>query len=96
MPVVYTPIRVPIKVKENQEVIKLNVSDGQERIPLGFSVAYNIISGEPYEGPYEVTPTRGTQILYTNEKLMEGNVVVNPIPHDWGHITWDGSVLTVS
>lgn len=52
--------------------------------------------GEPYPGPYEVTPTRETQVLRTAQKMAQRNIVVNPIPHDWGHITWDGSVLTVS
>ena len=52
--------------------------------------------GEPYPGPYEVTPTQETQVLRTAQKVAQRNIVVNPIPHDWGHITWDGSVLTVS
>lgn len=52
--------------------------------------------GDPYHGPYEVTPTAGTQILHTENMHMNHDVVINPIPSDWGHITWDGAVLTVS
>ena len=52
--------------------------------------------GEPYEGPYEVTPTQETQVLRTAQKVSSRNIVVNPIPSNYGLITWDGSVLTVS
>lgn len=51
---------------------------------------------EPYGGSYEVTPTLETQTLQTENKLMERNVVINPIPSNYGLITWNGAVLTVS
>ena len=49
-----------------------------------------------YEGPYEVTPTQDTQILSTAMKMAVEDIVINPIPSNYGLITWDGSVLTVS
>lgn len=52
--------------------------------------------GIPYDGPYEVTPTQETQVLRTSQKIATQNIVVNPIPPNYGLITWDGSVLTVS
>lgn len=51
---------------------------------------------DPYEGAYEVTPTQETQILPTELRLIERNIVVNPIPSNYGRITWNGTVLTVS
>jgi len=54
------------------------------------------IVGEPYEGEYEVTPNNNTQVLLTNEKTMLNNVTINPIPQNYGLITWNGSTLTVS
>lgn len=53
-------------------------------------------SGDSYAGPYEVTPTDEIQILRTQQKLMTRNIVINPIPSNYGLITWNGSVLTVS
>lgn len=53
-------------------------------------------SGEPYEGPYEVTPSSETQVLRTQQKMAIRNIIVNPIPSNYGLITWNGSVLTVS
>lgn len=49
-----------------------------------------------YEGEYEVTPSEGTQTLATDSLYMRGNITINPIPSNYGLITWNGSVLTVS
>lgn len=49
-----------------------------------------------YDGAYEVTPTRETQVLDTALKAMSGNVIVKPIPSNYGLITWNGSTLNVS
>ena len=49
-----------------------------------------------YEGPYEVTPSGETQVLATEGLLMEQGVTVNPIPSNYGLITWNGAYLTVS
>ncbi len=49
-----------------------------------------------YDGPIEITPSRETQVLETKEKILITNIIVNPIPKNYGLITWNGSVLTVS
>ena len=49
-----------------------------------------------YQGSYEVTPSAETQVLHTTGKNMSQNVVINPIPSNYGLISWNGSVLTVS
>ena len=49
-----------------------------------------------YGGPYEVTPTQATQTLQTRGHTLQNNVTVNPIPSNYGLITWNGVVLTVS
>lgn len=49
-----------------------------------------------YEGPTEVTPTRQTQTLLTNGLLVPEDIVINPIPRNYGLITWNGAALTVS
>lgn len=49
-----------------------------------------------YEGQYIVTPSQQTQTLPTANKTLSQNVTVNPIPSNYGKITWDGRVLTVS
>lgn len=49
-----------------------------------------------YAGPYRVTPAQEEQTLQTMGKLVSQNITVNPIPSNYGLITWDGSILTVS
>ena len=49
-----------------------------------------------YTGDYEVTPSGETQTLATDSFYMTGNITINPIPSNYGLITWNGSTLTVS
>ena len=49
-----------------------------------------------YNGLVEITPTNQTQVLETKQKLVRENIVINPIPQNYGLITWNGSVITVS
>lgn len=51
---------------------------------------------EKYTGPYIVTPTRSEQVLPTEGKTLGQDIIVNPIPSNYGLITWDGAILTVS
>ena len=59
-------------------------------------VTTGIISGDPYEGSYEVTPGAEPQTLATAGLVMRADVTVGAIPQNYGLITWDGSTITVS
>lgn len=61
-----------------------------------FGAVHEIHTGETYEGEYFVTPSEVEQTLETATYLMERNVVVAPIPSNYGLITWNGTTLTVS
>ena len=49
-----------------------------------------------YTGAYEATPTQSTQVFATEGKRMRRDFTVNPIPHNYGLITYNGSSLMVS
>lgn len=49
-----------------------------------------------YRGDYSVTPSTQRQFLPTTNKTLSRSVVVEPIPSNYGLITYDGSVITVS
>ncbi len=49
-----------------------------------------------YEGPTQITPSSEEQILPTAMKTTMENIVISPIPNNYGLITWDGSTLMVS
>lgn len=83
--IVITPQTVSVKADADTLAIKLENP-----------VIRELIGGEPYEGNYSVTPTTETQILPTSGKLLARDVTVNPIPSNYGLITWSGSILTVS
>ena len=49
-----------------------------------------------YEGSYEVTPSCETQTLSVDHLWMIHDITIDPIPSNYGLITWNGSALTVS
>lgn len=49
-----------------------------------------------YSGPYIFTPTKEKQIIETNERHLQSDIIINPIPENYGLITWNGSILTIS
>lgn len=51
---------------------------------------------EFYPGPYEITPTDETQTLQVEGLVGTRNITINPIPQNYGLITWNGTTLTVS
>ena len=53
-------------------------------------------SAPEYTGEYEVTPSQETQILNCAGLQMSEDVVVHPIPSNYGLITYNGAYLTVS
>ena len=55
-----------------------------------------IVRPPAYHGQYTVTPTAETQVLEAKGKYMTDDVTINPIPSNYGLITWDGSTITVS
>ena len=51
---------------------------------------------DPYTGDYNVTPSNTTQVLHTKGKGMEEDIIISPIPKNYGLITYNGFELTVS
>lgn len=51
---------------------------------------------EEYTGTYSVTPSKQKQVLSTQNKVLANNITVNPIPQNYGLISWNGSTLTIS
>lgn len=49
-----------------------------------------------YTGPTVITPTTSEQVLQTADKAILTDIIIEPIPSNYGLITWDGSTLTVS
>lgn len=76
--------------------VHMDVAASRVRAPVSIGAAYNVVGGQPYEGEYEVTPTTTPITLQTKDRYLTDYLVVNPIPSNYGLITWDGNVMTVS
>lgn len=75
----------------------LSLTEDSTEIGVSFGDVQEIyIHDDRYEGSYEVTPSRETQTLLTSGLLMSQDVIVNPIPPQYGLITYNGSTITVS
>lgn len=67
-----------------------------EDITATFENTIMIPVGEYYTGEYVVTPSDTEQVLLTDGLISAHNIVINPIPSNYGKINWNGAVLTVS
>ena len=54
------------------------------------------IDAEIYTGDTDITPSDTVRTLLTNGKMLLADITIEPIPSNYGRITWNGSVLTVS
>lgn len=79
-----------------QKPLQVKIDAARVDVSLGNSIVKEYVDTEAYTGEYEVTPSSETQTLDTAGKRMTRPVVVNPIPNNYGLITWNGSFLTVS
>lgn len=88
-PKVCMRIRVP-----EQPIVRMRCQT--DRIRARFSVKAGGKEPPKYDGTYTVTPSAETQILDTRGKLMQEQVVIGPIPQNYGLITYNGNIITVS
>lgn len=90
------PIRIDMKVTESQQNYWLRVIE--KNIPISVDVETPIVAGvaKEYEGEYDITPTNTAQVFSTEGKRCPHNFIVEPIPNNYGLITYNGSIITVS
>ena len=85
-----------LTVSGNIVTTPLRVQGGIKTDPVRVGGGVSFTGADPYEGAYEITPTNETQVLETTHKKLAHNIIINPIPSNYGLITWNGSILTVS
>jgi hypothetical protein len=76
--------------------IPMKVAVSRVNIPVGIGAAYIMQKYDTYDGDYVFTPTQETQTVHTKEKVLLENIIINPIPNNYGLITWNGAIMTVS
>lgn len=91
-------LNVDFNVLRHRIPVDFNVL--HHRIPVVFKALHTVataVEADPYTGSYEVTPTETEQTLNTTGKLMSSNVVVKPIPKEYGRVTYDNrKIITIT
>ena len=85
-----------MNVKITPQAVSVSVAVPNISTSTGIPVARDLVERDPYTGDYSVTPSAEAQVLQTDGLRMTDNITVNPIPNNYGLITWDGSTITVS
>lgn len=63
----------------------------------GFQVDYSQMhEAGGYMGEYTFTPSNETQEIATADKILSQNIIIEPIPSNYGLVTWNGSTLTIA
>lgn len=68
----------------------------QSETTVTFGEHIEVPVAEYYQGDYEITPSDETQLIDCGGLVSLRDFVVNPIPSNYGKITWNGAILTVS
>lgn len=55
-----------------------------------------VVQTDPFLGEYIYDPSNEVQTIEINGLRATDNITINPVPSNYGLITWDGATLTVS
>lgn len=92
------PITIDLAVDVSQTVYAFTIESNNEALTMTTDSAINvtIIDTPEYQGVYTVTPSAHPQTLLTADLKCTQDIIVNPIPSNYGLITWNGTAITVS
>jgi len=85
---------IKISIGGSDDALRILIGDADE--PLRLTI--NEGGGEVlpvYDGATEVTPTDFAQTLNTANKAVKSNIIINPIPSNYGKVSYNGAFLTV-
>lgn len=78
------------------QAVQVSIDAASMGISVGNPITRDFVERDPYIGDYTITPSADTQIIETRNLRMTDNFTIEPIPNNYGLITWNGSVITVS
>ena len=84
-------LNIPVTVTVDEDI---GVA-GATNIPVGLDTAVVASLTPHYEGSTEITPGDNAQVLATAGMIVDEDIIVDPIPSNYGHIDWNGSFLLV-
>lgn len=78
------------------QTLSVSFAPAQAGISTSTQITRELVERDPYTGDYSITPSAEAQVIPTNGKRMTDDITINPIPTNYGLITWNGSNITVS
>lgn len=86
---------IPLDIEYTGE-IGLDVSSNNSLVELGMDSTIRIVDAEEYTGSYIFTPSEETQTIQIDHLLAVQNIVICPIPNNYGKISKRGAVLIIT
>lgn len=85
----------------NRDVVLIDTPDSGKIIVStpdenSVSINTNVVSFPEYTGEYDVIPTRQKRVLNTANKVLGSNVVIEPIPNNYGLVEYNGRYIRIS
>ena len=74
----------------------VKIGGGQERHAAISVQGTGMIPVPKYDGPYEFTPTAEEQTVPIAQLQSSQDITINPIPSNYGLVTYNGNVITIS
>lgn len=89
---------VDVIFEETDVELEADFSEDEQEMDADFGEVQIVeTGGEPYEGDYAVTPKAEKQVMLTKGKTLIDDITINPIPREYGLITYDHKrTITVS
>ena len=80
----------------NPQKLSVSVSAPSVGADTGIPVVKEYVSVENYEGEYTFRPREEAQTIPVDVYSMKYDITINPLPSNYGKITYNGAILTVS
>ena len=87
-------INIPLQVDVGED-ISLTASPARV-VPMAVDTTITASIMPHYTGPTTITPTGEPQVLETRGMALDEDITIGAIPSNYGLITWNGSVLSVT
>ncbi len=91
-------ITIPMRISTPDDDISVRVASNDVEVRGGLSVVCNLgpLNVDIYDDEIVFTPVEEEQVVLTAGKFLQTNITINPIPSNYGLITWNGSTIRVS
>ena len=88
--------QIPLNVAASNQLIGVTAGSDQARLHVSCVSNITVADFPSYDGPFSFMPSTETQVIHVRNKVAYQDITIDPIPSNYGQISWNGSVITVS